>query len=217
MTVSSSAVQRRISDESGISNRKVFGGNQRWTQRGAAMAFCCLCHVPSLAHTNSCQNLCEFQSGLQPVHFTAHTNSWENLREVQSGLQCVPHRAEKSTHSNRFVVSELRDLADGTLIGKKKSENRCAVRHTGTVRQSQLTLCYSNKCITCWQVMAVYNPPTDYTTSASPKTSVSSEHICSQLRHRFEAVNPSLESKINSMICTAVWRRDMGSNSWNSL
>jgi hypothetical protein len=52
------------------------------------------------------------------VDVTALTDSCQNLREVQSGLQCVPQRSEKSTNSNRFVASELRDLADGTLIGE---------------------------------------------------------------------------------------------------
>lgn len=52
------------------------------------------------------------------VDVTAHTDCCQNLREVQSGLQRVPQRAEKSTNSNRFVASEVRDLADGTLIGE---------------------------------------------------------------------------------------------------
>jgi len=52
------------------------------------------------------------------VDVTAHTDCCQNLREVQSGLQPVPQRAEKSTNSDRFVPSELRDVADGTLIGE---------------------------------------------------------------------------------------------------
>jgi len=86
---------------------KIFGRKQRWSQRRCSGILLSL----SLAKPSG---LC--------ADVTAHTNCCQNLREVQSGLQRVPQRAEKSTNSNRFVASELRDLADGTLIGENIRE-----------------------------------------------------------------------------------------------
>jgi hypothetical protein len=86
---------------------KVFGSKQMWSQRR------CSGILYSLSLANS-SGLC--------ADVTARTNFCQNLREVQSCLQRVPQRAEKSTDSNRFVASELRDLADGTLIGENIRE-----------------------------------------------------------------------------------------------